>query len=399
MVQRFWEIDNVPQASILTPLDMACEKAYVTDHYRDSTGRYGVQLLFKDANQILHSEIYVDDIVTGCETLDEALEAKAQIIELLELGHFQLRKWASNIPELLSDIPQEECLLSSKTFTGHDSCSLKVLGLKWEPTTDTFSFDVKSSIRPCTKRVILSEIAKIFDPLGFLAPLTIKAKCLLQRLWLLGIDWDSDPPEDVNSVWETFCNQLSILKDLRIPRCMTINNTLTYELHGFCDSSELAYGAVIYIRVSTADGLTQTRLVCAKARVAPIKKISLPRLELCAAVLLSNLAKFVLDTYLTKLTLHAIYLWSDSTVVLSWLRSHSSRWTTFVANRVGHIQDIFSTEVDVGRGAYRAVARAVPLEHPGRLVVCHHRPAADPPSDILNPDNNVPMCLCCEVFL
>ncbi|CAH0732054.1 unnamed protein product, partial [Brenthis ino] len=166
-------------------------------------------------------------------TLDEALEAKAQIIELLELGHFQLRKWASNIPELLSDIPQEECLLSSKTFTGHDSCSLKVLGLKWEPTTDTFSFDVKSSIRPCTKRVILSEIAKIFDPLGFLAPLTIKAKCLLQRLWLLGIDWDSDPPEDVNSVWETFCNQLSILKDLRIPRCMTINNTLTYELHGF----------------------------------------------------------------------------------------------------------------------------------------------------------------------
>nr|XP_034836272.1 uncharacterized protein LOC117992671 [Maniola hyperantus] len=289
---------------------------------------------FPRAKRILASDIYVDDVVTGCDTLDNALEVKSQIIQLFSLGQFQLRKWASNEPGLLSDLPPEDCLFDPKAFSDGETPTLKVLGLKWDPATDAFLFEVKSSNQLCTKRNILSELARIFDPLGFLSPLTIKAKCFLQRLWILGTSWDEMPPEEVISAWKTFCEQLSILQQLHLPRRLTVDGAGTYELHGYCDSSELAYGAVIYLRATCDDGSVQVRLLCAKARVTPIKKISLPRLELCAAVLLADLAKYVLDSYLNRISFHTIYLWSDSSVVLSWLRSHSSRWTTFVANRL-----------------------------------------------------------------
>ncbi|XP_063830279.1 uncharacterized protein LOC135079557 [Ostrinia nubilalis] len=299
---------------------------------------------FPLAKQIISSDIYVDDIVTGCESLTTALEAKSQIVKLFELGHFELRKWASNSPGLLSDLSQEECLLDSKSFSDEQYPTLKVLGLKWNPVSDSFLFDVSSSNRPCTKRIILSEIAKIFDPLGFLSPLTIQVKCLLQRLWLLGISWDEQPPEGIINLWETFCHQLSSIKELNIPRRLTFDDVISYELHGFCDSSELAYGAVIYLRILCADGSIHTRLLCAKARVAPLKRLSLPRLELCGAVTLADLTQLILDTYQTKIPIDSVHLWSDSTVVLSWLRSHSSRWTTFVANRVSRIQDTIPAE-------------------------------------------------------
>ncbi|KAL0830470.1 hypothetical protein ABMA28_002635 [Loxostege sticticalis] len=299
---------------------------------------------FPLAKQILSTDIYVDDIVTGCEDLTTALEAKSQIVKLFELGHFELRKWASNTPGLLSVLSQEECLLDSKSFSDEQYPTLKVLGLKWNPVSDSFLFDVSSSNRSCTKRVILSEIAKIFDPLGFLSPLTTQVKCLLQRLWILGISWDESPPDVIINVWKSFCDQLPAISELSIPRRLTFDSAISYELHGFCDSSELAYGAVIYLRILCADGSIHTRLLCAKARVAPLKRLSLPRLELCGAVMLADLTKFVLDTYQAKIPIDVIHLWSDSTVVLSWLRSHSSRWTTFVANRVSHIQDIIPAE-------------------------------------------------------
>ncbi|KAL0880052.1 hypothetical protein ABMA27_002545 [Loxostege sticticalis] len=209
---------------------------------------------FPLAKQILSTDIYVDDIVTGCEDLTTALEAKSQIVKLFELGHFELRKWASNTPGLLSVLSQEECLLDSKSFSDEQYPTLKVLGLKWNPVSESFLFDVSSSNRSCTKRVILSEIAKIFDPLGFLSPLTTQVKCLLQRLWIFGISWDESPPDVIINVWKSFCDQLPAISELSIPRRLTFDNAISYELHGFCDSSELAYGAVIYLRILCADG-------------------------------------------------------------------------------------------------------------------------------------------------
>lgn len=296
------------------------------------------------AKKIILSDIYIDDIVTGCDTFETAKQTKIQLIALFKLGGFELRKWVSNDPSLLSDLPVSNRLSGSVSLDNSETSTLKVLGLRWDSISDSFLFEILPSDRPCTKRAILSELARIFDPLGFLSPITIKNKSYIQKLWILGIGWDQTPPDEIISIWNTYKNQLPELARLRIPRKLTRTEAQSYELHGFCDSSETAFGAVIYLRVTDKDDTIHVFLVCSKARVAPLKRISLPRLELCAAVLLSDLYNFVRNTYLDRIPIDAVYLWSDSTVVLSWLRSHSSRWVTFVANRVSHIQNITPIE-------------------------------------------------------
>ncbi|XP_059062702.1 uncharacterized protein LOC131855445 [Achroia grisella] len=298
------------------------------------------------AKQIILSDIYIDDVATGFQSLEAAQEAKSQLIALFSHGcfMFQLRKWISNDMRLLSDIPKEDCLMGSVSLDNTESGIFKVLGLKWDPSSDSFLFEIQSLDRPCTKRSILGELARIFDPLGFLSPVTIQAKCLIQKLWVLGVSWDETPPVEVVNSWNTYREQLPLLGALKIPRRFTCTDARSCELHGFCDSSEAAYGAVIYLRVSDSKGKINVFLGCSKARVVPLKRTSLPRLELCAAVLLSDLYKFVHDASIINIKIDATYFWSDSTVVLSWLRSHSSRWATFVANRVSHIQDITPAE-------------------------------------------------------
>lgn len=299
---------------------------------------------FPLAKQIILSDVYVDDVVCGFNDFDIANTAKKQLIELFNLGQFKLRKWISNDPQLVSDLPIDDRLQGSVSLDNTDPSPLKVLGLKWDPSSDCFLFSVKPSESACTKRTILSELARIFDPLGFLSPITIQAKCLIQKLWILGVNWDETPPIEVVQSWASYSDQLPQLADLRIPRKLTSRVAKSCELHGFCDSSETAYGAVIYLRYIDENGDIQVTFVCSKARVAPLKRISLPRLELCAAVLLADLYKYVCDTYLTHIQIDSVFLWSDATIVLHWLRSHSSRWATFVANRVSHIQEITPPE-------------------------------------------------------
>ncbi|KAL0830739.1 hypothetical protein ABMA28_002867 [Loxostege sticticalis] len=299
---------------------------------------------FPLAKQIVLSDVYVDDVVCGFDDFNVAQEAKTQLIKLFNLGHFQLRKWVSNDPKLLSDLPIEHHLQGSISLDHSEPSPLKVLGLKWDPSSDSFLFSVQPTHQTCTKRSILSELARIFDPLGFLSPITIQAKCLIQKLWILGVNWDETPPIEVVHSWASYTDQLPKLAQLRIPRKLTCPTSTSYELHGFCDSSEVAYGAVIYLRATDETGNIQVFFVCSKARVVPLKRIPLPRLELCAAVLLADLYKYVYDTYLAHIPIDSVFLWSDAAIVLSWLRSHSSRWTTFVANRVSHIQEITPPE-------------------------------------------------------
>lgn len=292
------------------------------------------------ASKVLSSDLYIDDIVTGFNDIDTAFRAKTEIITLLKRGNFDLRKWASNAPKLLADLPPNHCLISPVTLDAKDNPTLKVLGLKWDPHSDNFFFTVTPQQRKCTKRNILSELARIFDPLGFLSPLTIVPKVLVQRLWLTNVGWDEDPPEDVVNFWNRYLEQLPLLQTLRIPRCVSVRNLKTCELHGFSDSSETGYGAVIYLRTIDVNDDVQVFFVCSKGRVAPTKSTSLPRLELCAAVLLADLLKLVKELYLPLFPCSGVFAWSDSTVVLAWIRSHPSRWKTFVANRVGHIHDV-----------------------------------------------------------
>lgn len=332
------------------------DMSYPIQEYRLNTVTYGVssapflacrtinQLVADEGNdfplarQVLSSDVYVDDIVSGSSTVSEVQQMKKETIALLDRGHLELRKWASNKPELLADLPPEHCLTDPLSMDVGKTMDVKILGLRWDPVPDVFTFEVEPLKVDCTKRTILSELARIFDPLGFLAPLTFTAKVLVQKLWLLGVDWDASPPSEIVSRWNHYLSQLPRLTQLRIPRCISIARTVNSQLHGFADASEAGYGAVVYLRVEDNQGIVHLSLLCAKSRVAPVKCISLPRLELCAAVLLSDLMQFIMQTYRASTVFSDVFAWSDSMVVLSWLQSHSSRWKTFVSNRVSHIQ-------------------------------------------------------------
>lgn len=297
---------------------------------------------FPRASKILSSDIYVDDLVTGDNSLDAAKTLQEDLIRLLARGGFELRKWTSNHPSLLVSIPKQFQYQQSLSFDNEENSSVKILGMKWLPSTDSFSYNVDTSERRCTKRTILSDIARIYDPLGFLSPVTFFAKYFMQQLWTRGLKWDDELPSDLSARWINFKGELSKLSLINVPRYFGTDQNSSCQLHGFSDSSEKGYSAVVYIRFVKLDGNIKTLFVCAKTKVAPLKKLSLPRLELCAAVLLSDLLHFISNIYANKLNISEIHAWSDSTVALTWIKSPPHRWKTFVGNRVSHIQEIVS---------------------------------------------------------
>ncbi|XP_070529957.1 uncharacterized protein [Cardiocondyla obscurior] len=230
---------------------------------------------------------YVDDVLTGADTVAETKRAREEIVQILKLGQFELGKLVSNYAALLPErVDRSE---QAETFDREQTT--KVLGVWWDPAVDEFRFDESGEIgrRLITKRVILAEIAGLFDPMGFLGPTTVMAKILLQEIWQLKLDWDESLPQEVHSRWAEFRSQLAYLGDIRIPRCVNNTGANNVQLHGFCDASEKACGACVYVRASASVGQPKVTLLASKSRVAPIKAVSLPRLELCAANLLADL--------------------------------------------------------------------------------------------------------------
>ncbi|XP_018374531.1 PREDICTED: uncharacterized protein LOC108768562 [Trachymyrmex cornetzi] len=181
-------------------------------------------------------------------------------------------------------------------------------------------------------------ITQIFDPLGLIGPVIIKAKIILQVLWQQKLDWDTPVPETIRIVWTSYCQQLPAIRYLEIQRHAIVHKPTDIQLHGFSDASQVAYGACIYILSVNDEGTISIRLLTAKSRVAPLKTISLPRLELCGAVLLANLVQKVTQALTCRISQH--YLWTDSEIVLAWIQGEPSRWQTFVRNRVVEIQKL-----------------------------------------------------------
>ncbi|KAG1652582.1 hypothetical protein GQR58_026226 [Nymphon striatum] len=214
----------------------------------------------------------------------------------------------------------EVAKLLKKNFEKAEIVSTKVLGLSWLPTEDWFVFEgatVQDNVR-VTKILILSLIARSFDPLGFLSPYIMSAKCLFQELWKMAISWDEEVPEKTRKPWRD-------------------NGVVT--IRAFGDASEKGYGGSVYIVVKYGNGSVQSSLVMAKARLAPLKRITLPRLELTGALLCARLLQVVLKALnLPKETPYCC--WTDSSVTISWIKSDAGRWKTFVANCVTGIQEI-----------------------------------------------------------
>ncbi|XP_053692239.1 uncharacterized protein LOC128740701 [Sabethes cyaneus] len=299
---------------------------------------------FPDAAKVLAEDFYVDDMMSGVDSIEEGVQLCAEIQRLLSGGGFTLRKWSSNCPAVLERIP-EDCKDERTCFELDDSsATVKTLGLIWEPRSDCFKFKVPAwNPSDICKRVVVSDLARVFDPLGLVSPIIVAAKIFLQSLWQQKVTWDDILATNLQSFWIEFRRSLDRLEDLRVPRWLAFGKDCrSIQLHGFCDASEKAYGACIYLRCTHFDGSVTSRLIAAKSRVAPIedvkgrkKKLSIPRLELSSALVLAHLHEKVIRSL--KLTVRR-WFWTDSEIVRYWLASSPSRWQMFVANRVSEIQ-------------------------------------------------------------
>lgn len=292
---------------------------------------------FPMASERILKHYYMDDLLTGCDTVEEGKQIYNEMNKLLAKGGFELQKWSSNKEELIQLVAEEKREVEGNVEIKIDAV-MRILGLTWNRSSDEFEYSVQlpDLKYPATKRRVVSDISKLFDPLGWLAPVVVSAKIFIQKLWLSGIDWDDKLPRQLLKEWLSYRDALNQFEKFKLPRWIhSCKCDETFELQGFCDASDNAYAAVVYARVVDSQGCVHVALITSKTKVAPIKRVSIPRLELCGAVLLAKLLTEVARVMnVGKMDIHA---WTDSSIVLSWLNSQPNRWKTFVANRVTEI--------------------------------------------------------------
>ncbi|XP_067040969.1 uncharacterized protein [Acropora muricata] len=286
---------------------------------------------------------YMDDSMDSVADDQQGIELHKQLSQLWKRAGMQARKWLSNSPVVLSEIPPEDRASEIDLKEG-SLPSIKTLGILWQAAKDAFTFKVQPPDNhfSFTKRNFLSKVATLFDPLGFLAPFIIRAKVLLQDLWAAGLDWDDPFGEALVRRSRNWFEELPELAQISVPRClqpMKDEITISSSLQTFVDASEDAYGSVVYYRNVYPSGLITSVIVAAKTSVAPLRAISVPRLELMGAVLGLRLTKEISKA----LNVSDVVFWSDSVDVLWWLRNASRRFKPFVANRVAEIQSLTSS--------------------------------------------------------
>ncbi|XP_049290020.1 uncharacterized protein LOC125767458 [Anopheles funestus] len=288
------------------------------------------------AASALKSNFYVDDFIGGADSIESARRLRVELDELLSRGGFELRKWTSNRLEVLTGLTADQIGTQSALQFIPDE-TVKTLGVSWEPEHDVLSFEsaIDTDTASPTKRSILSNIARMFDPLGLISPIVVRAKILMQELWLQKAGWDDLVPDSICKKWKNIQQDWPLISGFKIDRYALLPGS-KLQLHTFCDASEAAYGACIYVRCESEQGEVRTTLLSSKSRVAPLKRVTLPRLELCAAVLGAHLY----DRVKKAMGLHAaeVFFWSDSTVTLKWISASPNTWATFVGNRVSEVQ-------------------------------------------------------------
>ncbi|GFR16114.1 pro-Pol polyprotein [Trichonephila clavata] len=194
---------------------------------------------FPLASKAALKDFYVDDLMSGANSLSEALELQNQLTQMVSSAGLVLRKWASNCSELLNSIDSDMRLSNTSLNIDNDD-TVKTLGILWHPASDVFYFKITplSFEGTLTKRTLLSTIAKTFDPLGWLSPITIQYKTIMQRLWKQQLKWDERVPTDIKLEWEQLANDVQFVKDIKIPRFLLVDSDNLFHLFGFSDASE-----------------------------------------------------------------------------------------------------------------------------------------------------------------
>ncbi|XP_064464098.1 uncharacterized protein LOC135375287 [Ornithodoros turicata] len=297
-------------------------------HFRKVTGG------LKDTADVLASSFYVDDLLTGAQNLESAVKLYNDANEVMETAHMRLRKWTSNCSAL------EGVFRHEKESSTKNNPVTKVLGVVWDKRNDTLACSLDSIVKSVhvagTKRNVLQASARIYDPLGFLHPFTVRARMIFQALWVEEVGWDAEMPRDKQDQWSQWCRELPELAEVIVDRCMFPSGCRNPQLHIFCDASPKGYGAVAYLRGQNEDGSTTATFVLVKSRVAPLKQLTLPRLELMAALIGSRMMHN-LKRIFSGIEFES-FMWSDSMIALWWIRRPPTEWKQFVSNRVDEIQ-------------------------------------------------------------
>ena len=223
---------------------------------------------------------------------------------------------------LLSVYPNQKETVSSRFFL--ENTNKRTVGVYWNLHKDAFTFSqIKVESSQCTRRNILKIVALIFSPMGFISPFVVSGKVLLQELWRLKIEWDKLLDERIQTYWNEWFKSLSKINAVQIPRC---HHALGYlasdvQLHIFCDASEVAHATVAYLKFLFKTDKPHCSFFMSKTRLAPIKTISLPRLELNAAVLGVKLYKLIIKE--VDLPIQNITFWTDSVLVFQYIRNET----------------------------------------------------------------------------
>ncbi|XP_058122825.1 uncharacterized protein LOC131293780 [Anopheles ziemanni] len=284
----------------------------------------------------IQSSFYVDNLSLGASTPEQLRELMTSVERALNIRGMPLRKWASNSPEITSKIPVEH---RDTTVQIGEKQAIKLLGLAWCPTEDTFQLVVQDEfyepLGSLEKRRLASKVGKLYDPIGILQPVIVTGKILLQDLWRDGFGWDEAASPRMIESWNGFASHLPLLRQLPIPRMALPSEPQGAIMYGFSDASTKAFGCAIYLRFLDGEGNPQSRLLCSRSRLAPIEEVTLPRLELQGALLLARLYAKIKDAFGTRIS--QTRWWTDSQVVLAWIRSDNTKWGVYVKNRVEKI--------------------------------------------------------------
>lgn len=312
----------------------------------------------------MQQNLYVDNIISGCPTEDSVIQYFREARAIMSEANFNLRSWTSNSHHLQT--------IAQKENVAEENQVVNLLVLHWNTTKDQLTF-IPKIINPSnnsivTKRKVLQDSSKLFDLLGILSPISIRAKLLMQELWQKNIGWDQPLEQSVRDKWNNIAEDIQKAVKITIPQRYSHHNSDTDnrnapQLHIFADASTKAYGAVVYIQ----QGI-YTSFVIAKTRVAPLKRLTLPKLELMAALVATRLAKFVITSFSGHYSNMSVQLWSDSQIVLHWIHSQR-KLKQFISHRIGEITQTFPS------------------------TVWRYCPTGDNPADLLTRGTN------CEVFV
>ena len=325
------------------------------------------EMFSEEAVRTLRRNFYVDDCLKSIKGETKAISLVSELRALLSKGGFRLTKWISNSRRVIESVPTSERAVSVKDHLLDQLPCERALGTRWDVETDTFGFKISLRDKPFTRRGILSIVSSIYDPLGLVAPFILPAKRLLQNLCRNGLGWDDIVSNEHITIWQSWLGDVPKLESLKVNRCFKppdFGDVTTCQIHHFADASQVAYGAVSYLRITNARGLIHCSFVIGKSRLSPLKLLTIPRLELSAAVVAARLDRIIRTE--TDIQVDESVFWTDSTCVLGYLRNESRRFHTFVANRVATIQEVAPASqwrhVDSSQNPADDASRGLPAE-------------------------------------